>query len=612
LNASTLVYRPGTHTKYSNAAAGVLGRLIERMSHDSFATVERKQLLQPLGMSHSDFSPRPDLIAALGHGLIWSSDGRESAAPIFQFGIASAANLYTTVLDMGRFLSALFADGRGLGGAIVRSGTLRAMYQPQYPESGHAPFGLGFELGSLDGHPTVGHGGIAYGYATTVLALPTAKLGVIVVSTRYWTNDVTQRLAAQALRLMLAARQGQPLPAVALPVPVPVDLARELAGRYGTGERAIQLDFRHNRLYATWFSGGPRAELRMLADTLITDDRVSFGRRLVRVGDRLVSGVDTLDRMAESEPAALPARWAGLLGEYGAPFGPLVVLERNGVLTVQRAQLIFYPLQEISRDTFQFPPRGLNDGEWLSFTRDSAGRATGVTMGAQYLPRRHIEPEAGNVYRITPLHPIDELRRAALAATPPLDSMSTRAPDLVELTTLDSTIHLDIRYATSRNFMGSPFYSAPRAFLQRPAAEALVRVSTRLRAQGYGLLIHDAYRPWYVTKMFWDASPTPDRVYVANPYPGSRHNRGSAVDLSMYQLANGQPVSMVSTYDEFSPRAHAEYPGGTSLERWHREILRLAMDAEGFNVIPTEWWHFDYRDWRQYPVLNQTFEQIHP
>jgi D-alanyl-D-alanine dipeptidase len=612
LNQSTLVYRPGTHTKYSNAAVGVLGRLIERVTGDSFASYERTHVLAALGMTRSDFTPRADLMPALARGVIWSSDGREEPGPLFQFGIASAANLYTTVIDLGHFMSALFAGGRSPRSAVIKPATLRAMYQPQFATGGRAPFGLGFELGTLDGQPTVGHGGITYGYATTLLALPDAKLGVVVVSTRFWTNDLTDRLARQALRLMLAARQHAPLPEPDHPVPVPVELARTLEGRYGTGAGAVELDLRHNRLYATWFAAGPRSAVRMLGDTLISDDRASFGRRLVIAGNRLVSGRDTLTRVNQLQPAPLPAQWAGLLGEYGTAYNPVIVLERDGALTVQRAQIVFYPLQPIAGDTFQFPPFGLNDGERLVFQRDSSGSASGVIMGAQYLPRRHIEPDAGNVYHIKPLHPVEELRREALAASPPTDTTQTRPADLVELTTLDSTIHLDIRYATTRNFMGAAFYSAPRAFLQRPAAEALLRVIARLKPQGYGLLIHDAYRPWYVTKMFWDASPTPDRVFVANPYPGSRHNRGSAVDLSMYDLATGQPVSMVSTYDEFSPRAYAEYPGGTSLERWHREVLRQAMEAEGFNVIQAEWWHFDYRDWKQYPVLNLTFEQIHP
>jgi D-alanyl-D-alanine dipeptidase len=146
--------------------------------------------------------------------------------------------------------------------------------------------------------------------------------------------------------------------------------------------------------------------------------------------------------------------------------------------------------------------------------------------------------------------------------------------------------------------------------MQRPAAEAVVRASARLHALGYGLLIHDAYRPWYVTRVFWDATPDDKKVFVADPAKGSRHNRGCAVDLTLYDLKTGKPIEMVSTYDETTARAYPDYPGGTSLQRWHRALLRAAMEAEGFTVYEAEWWHFDYKDWRKYLIGNLKFEQI--
>ena len=124
------------------------------------------------------------------------------------------------------------------------------------------------------------------------------------------------------------------------------------------------------------------------------------------------------------------------------------------------------------------------------------------------------------------------------------------------------------------------------------------------------LLVHDAYRPWRVTKMFWDATPESGQIFVADPSKGSKHNRGCAVDLTLYELATGRPVKMVGGYDEFSPRSFPAYPGGTSLERWHRELLRRAMQAQGFTVYEFEWWHFDHRDWPKYSILNLPFDAI--
>ena len=213
-------------------------------------------------------------------------------------------------------------------------------------------------------------------------------------------------------------------------------------------------------------------------------------------------------------------------------------------------------------------------------------------------------------FHITPLRPVEELRAEALKLEPPHEDGAFLKPDLVELVTLDPTIKLDVRYATTNDFLGTPVYTQARAFLQRPAAEALVRANHELKALGFGLIIHDGYRPWYVTKIFWDATPDDKKIFVANPQEGSKHNRGCAVDLSLYDLKTGLEVAMPSGYDEMSERAYADYPGGTDEERARRALLKQAMEKQGFAVIPKEWWHFDYKDWKQYPILNVKFEDL--
>jgi zinc D-Ala-D-Ala dipeptidase len=194
--------------------------------------------------------------------------------------------------------------------------------------------------------------------------------------------------------------------------------------------------------------------------------------------------------------------------------------------------------------------------------------------------------------------------------TPPRENGSFRKPELTELIALDPTIKLDIRYATEKNFLGRRVYAQARAFLQRPAALALVRVNQSLRKQGFGLLVFDGYRPWTVTKEFWDSTPPSKRNFVANPAKGSRHNRGCAVDLSMYALSSGEEVEMPGEYDEMTERSSPNYDGGPQESRRLRDLLRAAMEAQGFTVNSYEWWHFDYRDWRKYPILNIDFAQI--
>jgi len=220
------------------------------------------------------------------------------------------------------------------------------------------------------------------------------------------------------------------------------------------------------------------------------------------------------------------------------------------------------------------------------------------------------DTSAHATFRIVPRRPVEVLRTEALTLTPPAGLGGPRTADLVELVTLDPSIKLDIRYASTNNFMGAAMYSQARAFLQRPAAEAAARAHRALAHEGYGLLIHDAYRPWYVTWMFWEATPDSQHTFVANPATGSRHNRGAAVDLTLYDLATGRPVRMPSGYDEFSERAYPAYPGGTTTERERRDLLRRYMEAEGFAVNSAEWWHFDFAGWKDYPVLNAPFERI--
>ena len=308
----------------------------------------------------------------------------------------------------------------------------------------------------------------------------------------------------------------------------------------------------------------------------------------------------------QTAPPPPPARWLPLIGEYGPDSAVTIVLERGGQLWLHRGD-VETPLVERGEGRFA---SATDPAREVLFRRGTGQRVSDMDVAGATLARRQVGPESGNQLVITPIRPMDELRREAMAARPPVESGSFLPSDLVELTTLDPTIKLEVRYATSNNLFGTPFYSQARAFLQRPAAEALVRVSAALRPLGYGLLVHDGYRPWSVTKMFWEATPQEKRIFVANPAEGSKHNRGAAVDLTLYELATGRPVAMVGTYDEATPRSLPDYPGGTTLQRWHRELLRTVMEAEGYVINSEEWWHFDYRGWREYPILNKRLEDM--
>ena len=612
LNQTALVYAPETRAKYSNAAIAAVGYVLERTEGQPFAKHLKRAVLAPLGLERSSFEPTPEITKDLAKAYMWTIDGRVFEAPTFELGISPAGSMYTTVTDMGRFMSALFAGGRGSNGQMLKPSTLAEMWTPQFAPPGQKTgYGIGFGLSELENRRTVGHGGAIYGFATTLRAMPDDKLGVVVVTTKDAANAVTNRIANLALTAMLAVRQSKLVPQPEITSPVDPQLARRISGRYVNGARIVDLIESGGQLSKLSADGGEQVRLRSIGDALIVDDKLAYGEKIVVRDNAIVIGDETFKRIEVPKPQPAPARWHGLIGEYGWDHDILYIFEKDGKLWALIEWVEFDPLEQVSENVFKFPDRGLYDGERLIFTRAKNGRATQVEAASVVFKRRNVGPEEGaGQLRIKPLSPVSALLKEALAAQPPKEDGDFREPDLVELTRLDPTIKLEIRYASTNNFLGSVFYSEPRAFLQRPAAEALVRAHRKLKEQGYGLLIHDAYRPWYVTKVFWDATPEDKKIFVADPSKGSRHNRGAAVDLTLYDLKTGKPVAMVGTYDETTDRSYPDYPGGTSLQRWHRELLRDAMESEGFSVYEVEWWHFDYKDWQQYPIGNVQFDKL--
>jgi zinc D-Ala-D-Ala dipeptidase len=331
----------------------------------------------------------------------------------------------------------------------------------------------------------------------------------------------------------------------------------------------------------------------------------------------IITGQSSASLAPGPKPPDVPQAWKPWIGEYGPSAAnqntgmAFVLGEKDGIILLLSRELKaddakYKAMEELPANT---PPPSSRKSN-LQLRINTQGERI-LTIGGFEDGRLSPEANATAQVVIKPQRPMAELRHDALAASPPHEDGTFRNPELVELRTLDPAIHLDIRYATTNDFLGTPVYTQARAFLQRPAAESLVRALHKLQPLGYGLLIHDAYRPWYVTKIFWDATPAEGKIFVADPKEGSRHNRGCAVDLTLYDLASGQPIEMPGTYDEMSPRSFPDYPGGTSLQRWHRDLLRHAMESEGFTVYEHEWWHFDYKDWREYPILNIKFEDLH-
>ncbi|WP_197529229.1 serine hydrolase [Aeoliella mucimassa] len=612
LNETKLVHPPETNTKYSNAAVSVVGRVAEVVGNQPFAELATDRLLVPLGMQHSDFVRTDEIDRLSATGWMWSVHAPRTPAPTFALGTAPAGNLYCTVGDLANFVAMVCNQGKFAGQQIMPAEVIREMLTPAADSTGaHATYGLGFRLSEIEGHRTFGHGGAVYGFSTNVLGLPDDEIGVVVTSAVDCSNGFTSRVCEYAVRLLLAHRAGEPLPECPTSKRLPENMARSLEGPYACNGETLHLLADDNKLYME--KGYQRRELRSLTDnTLVVDDLDGYGPqiKLSDSGELSIDG-NTWQRQPDTCPPECPEHFQQYIGIYGWDHNKLYVFERDGQLWALIEWFFYYPLTEVEKDVFAFPAEGgLYEGEQLVFERNEEGEIESVEAACVDFKRLLVGESLQQHFELKPTKPVEELRRMAAAADPPREPRKLREFDLVELDKLAPGIHLDIRYATTRNFMGTPFYTSAHAMMQRPAAEATAAAQEQLEASGYGLLIHDAYRPWVVTKMFWDGTPAHLRRFVADPDYGSRHNRGCAVDLTLYDLQTGEPIDMTSLYDEFSERSYPLYPGGTARQRWHRRLLRNMMEDQGFKVFRYEWWHFDYETWSQYPIGKETFEEI--
>jgi CubicO group peptidase (beta-lactamase class C family)/D-alanyl-D-alanine dipeptidase len=607
LNDTAIVYEPGTKYHYSNAAVSMLGYILETIEKKPFEQVAQERIFGPLGMTRSTYAyldpNRTD--SAKGEG--WTRYGKTYPMPMKDYrAIASAGAAMASVNDVGKLIAALCP---GNPSPIPAEG-LKAAYTTQFPEQkAERTFGLGFILGMKDGKRIIGHSGAVNGCVAELDVLPDDKLGVIVFANLDSASMVPHRIAEAALSQALAIRAGEPLPPLESTTPLPIAVAKELAGRFKSEKETIDVWTSGNRAWMVAASGGVLKEIRAAKDGLIVDDQLSYGPKVKLDDTKLTVGDKTYERIAIEKPAPCPERWRGLIGEYGPDENVLFVLEKDGKLHVLIEWFFLYPLEDEVADRFRFPPHGLYASEPIVFRRNAGGKGTSVNAAAVEFTRRPIDGEDGQTFRIKPYRPVEEVRKEALVAKPPVE-MKEKKADLVDLAMVDPMFKFDIRYASDNNFVGVPFYTSARAFFQRPAAEALKRASKKLAAQGYGILVHDSYRPWHVTKMFFEVTPPAMRIFVANPQLGSRHNRGCAIDLTLYDLKTGKLAEMVGGYDEFSDRSYPDYLGGTSLARWHRQLLRDAMESENFTVFENEWWHYDFGDWRAYPIGNARFEDI--
>ena len=607
---SKIIYEPESKVKYSNAGIGVVGYLLESMFDQEYTAYMSEHVLAKIGMEYSSFAPTAAIKKELAEATMWSFDERSFTAPTFQLGMSPAGSLYAPMSDLGVFLISLFEGGVGTKGRYIKEKTLQEMWTPQFGGDRLDGYGIGFRLKDFKGYQKIGHGGAIYGFSTQLSGVPELKLGVGCASSVDATNSITSRLSNFALDLLYAVRQGEALPVYEKTRHISLEKQKSLAGYYTNEGQGIELITKNGKLFIS--GDKSELELRQASDGIISDGRLNYGdimlvedEEAIRINDR---------KFTKTNPptsSTYPDDWNNLIGEYGDDHIVLYFYEKAGHLFTLIEWMEKDKLTQLSENEFAFPESGgMYHWEKFIFERDTNGKAIRVSIENGPVFNRRKLGSASETFRIEPVLPIEELRTMALAANPPSENGNFKESNLVELKSLDLSIEYDIRYASTNNFMSNKFYSLPRAYLQAPAAEALVRVHQKLKERGYGLLIHDAYRPWYVTKMFWDATPEDKKIFVADPSDGSRHNRGAAVDLTLFDLKTGKVIEMVAGYDEMTDRSFPFYFGGNTAQRHHRTLLRIAMEEEGFEVYEYEWWHFDYTDWENYRIQNIQFSEI--
>jgi D-alanyl-D-alanine dipeptidase len=180
--------------------------------------------------------------------------------------------------------------------------------------------------------------------------------------------------------------------------------------------------------------------------------------------------------------------------------------------------------------------------------------------------------------------------------------------ELIDLQKFVPGLVLDIRYATTNNFTNEKIYNLARAYARKPVAESLKKIQEELKPQGLGIKIFDAYRPYKATVKFYEVYR--DTTYVASPYRGSRHNRGCALDLTVIDLKTGEELKMPTEYDSFKKEAWPSTPVSDPLIRKNRALLIEIMEKHGFKVNGSEWWHYDFKGWKNYEVMDIDFEEL--
>lgn len=388
------VHRPCQVTKYSNIGVTIVGQAVARVAGMPFPAYQRTRVLDPLGMKSSSFlrddRVRPQL--STSYMLVADEKGgfNRVESPVFKLGTLPAGNLYTSVEDLARFLSCLFADGEVDGKSILKPETLAEMFTPQLTDK-ETGFGLGFSVGEFRDRKLISHTGAVYGFSSSFAGIPELKIGVIVLANEDIAMGPVRRIANTALGWMADVRQGRELQPEDVYQDVPEEVAKTLAGDYESESYWAELRYDEGRLLAD-ISGQELIVRQGGEGELVLDGRWKYNSPVEVQRDEkgtvtgFTSGGQAYRRVNPRMVKKIPGAWQRFLGSYGPEFIPLVISVKHGHLYAMTENMVDYQLTPLNRTVFKMPP-GMYENEELVFQLSPVGRVHTAVLAGMELRR---------------------------------------------------------------------------------------------------------------------------------------------------------------------------------------------------------------------------------
>ena len=421
VNNSSLIHPPGTTTKYSNAGIAVVGYTLEKVFQKPYVEFMQDNILTPLGMNTSSFKFKKSMSLNLAEAKMWSYDGRSFKAPRFELGMIPAGSLYSSVTDLAKFVNMIFSDGSINGEKFINPDTLKEMFTPQFTDSKVSGYGIGFRISKHNRYKMISHGGAIYGYSTQLSALPEPKIGVVVASSVDISNSITRKISSYALDLLIAKEKRLDLPEYVKTKPIEKEIEENLIGDYqNEGERITIKKIENKIVLENDYFEVP---IREFNSKFISDGKINQGGILIEMkGDNLIVNKKEYKKVIKNSNPSFPNEWLGLIGEYGWDHNILYVYEDEGSLWVLIEWIEKNKLIQENKSLFKFPKKtGMYRSEKLNFKINENGIATEVSiLNGPIFKRRSPLSLTKKTFKITPVKPIDELRKEAQNSNPPL------------------------------------------------------------------------------------------------------------------------------------------------------------------------------------------------